>query len=496
MYLIALLALVVAFVAEAIEGGGVDVAGQKSCRNACHELSKRLGARLHYPYNDNYTFWDLKQQEAHPHCRAEPTSSGEVAFAVRVLVKERCRFAIKSGGHARELDDSNSVGGVTLDLQRMRSVQVSPDRSRVRLGSGHNLLSAYRALDPLGLSFVGGRVDSVGLGGFTLGGGYSRLTPMYGLAMDNVFEYEIVLANASTVRVNERNHPDLYFALRGGGGNNFGVVTHFTVRAVEQGLVWGGTRVYEDKHTDSILSHLYNLTTGSKNETKAAYWGTHVFDGETGRFSWAVSQEYSSAIEYPSVFTELNKVPHESSTLRLDNAGNFSIELARGSPWPRRNIFATITHKPSIEMEHRIVQNWRNGIRSGCFPEGISSNVVTQPLWEGAIRAMKKRGGNPVAIEADGPLTVVLLIVTWKDDTDDEAAYSFARKWVARAEADAFALDVYHPYKYINYVSKEQDPFAGYRKGSVERLRAIQRKVDPLGVFTSRGLCRGYFKLQ
>lgn len=93
-------------------------------------------------------------------------------------------------------------------------------------------------------------------------------------------------------------------------------------------------------------------------------------------------------------------------------------------------------------------------------------------------------------------MTVVLLIVTWKDDRDDEAAYSFARKWVARAEADAFALDVYHPYKYINYVSKEQDPFAGYRKGSVERLRAIQREVDPLGVFTSRGLCRGYFKLQ
>lgn len=76
------------------------------------------------------------------------------------------------------------------------------------------------------------------------------------------------------------------------------------------------------------------------------------------------------------------------------------------------NIFATITHKPSIEMEHRIVQNWRNGIRSGCFPEGISSNVVTQPLWEGAIRAMKKRGGNPVAIEADGPLTGIEFVPT------------------------------------------------------------------------------------
>ena len=104
---------------------------------------------------------------------------------------EGCRFAVKGGGHAREKDDSNSVGGVTIDLQQMQSVEISSDRNKVSLGAGHTLVSAYTALEKEGLTFIGGRAASVGIAGFTLGGGFSNVSPRYGLAMDNVFEYEV-----------------------------------------------------------------------------------------------------------------------------------------------------------------------------------------------------------------------------------------------------------------------------------------------------------------
>ena len=114
-----------------------------------------------------------------------------MSIILRIILDTSCRFAVKGGGHARDADDSISVGGVTIDMQRMRSIEVSSDRSSAKLGSGHVLYSLFEGLERYNLSTVGGRVADVGLGGFALGGGFSRLSATYGLAMDNVLEYEV-----------------------------------------------------------------------------------------------------------------------------------------------------------------------------------------------------------------------------------------------------------------------------------------------------------------
>ncbi len=136
----------------------------------------------------------------------------------------------------------------------------------------------------------------------------------------------------------ERHNADLYFALRGGGGNNFGIVTHFTTRAIPQSLSWGGTRTYKDDQTREILSNLYDLTTSHSNDTEFAFWGTYSYFPSTDRFSWAVSQAYNPPVEYPQPFERLNAVRHEASTLRLDSPSNFSVEVSRATPWPRRYV--------------------------------------------------------------------------------------------------------------------------------------------------------------
>lgn len=90
----------------------------------------------------------------------------------------------------------------------------------------------------------------------------------------------------------------------------------------------------------------------------------------------------------------------------------------------------------------------------------------------------------------------MLLIAAWQNEGDDAAVYSFGRQWLARSRQASERLAVSHPYLYINYALREQDPYSGFAEGSVRRLREIQKKVDPNGIFTSTGLCPGYFKLR
>lgn len=138
--------------------------------------------------------WDAKQQEVHPSCRIEPSNASDVAKLLNVLVDHWCYFSVKGGGHSRNAGDSNSVGGVTVDLDLLTQVEVLDNGTRARIGGGATSIQAYEALESHNLSYVGGRVASVGLGGFTLGGGTSPFSNKYGWALDNVFEYEVRFA--------------------------------------------------------------------------------------------------------------------------------------------------------------------------------------------------------------------------------------------------------------------------------------------------------------
>lgn len=139
----------------------------------------------------NWSIWDEKQYEVRPACRVEPSNTLDVSKILTVLLNHWCRFAVKGGGHAQAVDASNSVGGVTIDMNKMKRVEVSNDRSTANLGPGLVLAEAYGALEPYNLTFIGGRVADVGVAGFTIGGGVSNLSPQYGLAVDNVFTYEV-----------------------------------------------------------------------------------------------------------------------------------------------------------------------------------------------------------------------------------------------------------------------------------------------------------------
>lgn len=131
--------------------------------------------------------------------------------------------------------------------------------------------------------------------------------------------------------VNENSHPDLYFALRG-GMNNFGVVTHFTMRAVPQGRFHAGVRTYTMNQRDALVEQAYKLTTQWKNDTDMAFYYDFGYDQDTNAYSLAFTPEYSRPIPSPPPFVELNRIPYESSTVRLGNATAFSEEVVSGTP--------------------------------------------------------------------------------------------------------------------------------------------------------------------
>lgn len=142
-------------------------------------------------------------------------------------------FTVKSGGHV-PFPSSNIDSGIVIDLVNLDTLQLSEDKSVVSVGPGNRWKNVAAYLEPEGLAVVGGRVGEVGVSGLTLGGGISWFSGKYGWACDNVRTYEVVLADGSVVEASVEENADLYKALRGGGGPNFGIVTRFDFETFKQ----------------------------------------------------------------------------------------------------------------------------------------------------------------------------------------------------------------------------------------------------------------------
>ncbi|MGA7381555.1 MAG: FAD-binding oxidoreductase, partial [Terriglobales bacterium] len=152
----------------------------------------------------------------------------DVQSAVRAGSEAGVLTAVRCGGHSLA-GFSTCDGGLVIDLSRMRQVTVDPERRRARFAGGCLLGSIDAATQKTGLVFPSGVVSHTGASGLVLGGGTGWLTRRFGLSCDNIEGFTLVTADGSVVRANSNENPDLFWALRGGGGN-FGVVTEFEVK--------------------------------------------------------------------------------------------------------------------------------------------------------------------------------------------------------------------------------------------------------------------------
>ena len=183
---------------------------------------------------------------------ARVADADDVVAAVGFARDHGLLLAIRGGGH-------NGAGlgtcddGVVIDLSQLKDVEVDPGARTVRVGGGCTWGEVDAATGEHGLATPSGIISTTGVGGLTLGGGLGHLTRKCGLAIDNLLEAEMVLASGEKVRASADEHPDLYWAIRGGGGN-FGVVTSFLFRLHEVGTIIGGPTFWPADQGGEVLS--------------------------------------------------------------------------------------------------------------------------------------------------------------------------------------------------------------------------------------------------
>ena len=200
------------------------------------QLSETFSGNLIGPDDDGYdearTIWNAMVDER-PAVIARCTSTDDVVAVVDAAREHGALLSVRGGGHGIT-GKALCTGGITLDLTRMRNVEVDAENRLVHVEGGCLLGDVDAATAPHGLAVPAGIVSETGVAGLALGGGIGWLSRKHGLTCDNFHSLQVVTASGDVLEVSETEHPDLFWALRGGGGN-FGVVTRFTFRAHDFG---------------------------------------------------------------------------------------------------------------------------------------------------------------------------------------------------------------------------------------------------------------------
>jgi FAD/FMN-containing dehydrogenase len=202
--------------------------------------------------------------EKRPALIARCRDVADVRAAIAFARSRRCEVAVRGGAHSSagfgSVDD-----GLVLDLSEMNGVRVDPGARLATVEGGALLGDLDHATGAFGLATPAGVVSTTGIGGLTLGGGHGYLTRKYGLTIDNLVSADVVLADGSFVRASEDEHEDLFWALRGGGGN-FGVVTSFTFRLHPVSTVVGGPTLWPLDAADDVLGWYREFQPGASDD--------------------------------------------------------------------------------------------------------------------------------------------------------------------------------------------------------------------------------------
>ncbi|MHB8296842.1 MAG: FAD-binding oxidoreductase [Acidimicrobiales bacterium] len=201
-------------------------------------LGRSLTGQLVLPsdpaYRASSQVYDTIYDGARPAAIAYCASTGDVASCVGYAGRHGLRLSPRSGGHSY---GGYSTGpGLVLDVSRLSAVQLDPATGLATVGAGTRLVDMYAALARGGVAIPSGSCPTIGIAGITMGGGMGVLSRKLGLTCDSLVEAEVVTAAGTVTTCNQSQHPDLFWALRGGGGGNFGIVTslRFTTHPVGQ----------------------------------------------------------------------------------------------------------------------------------------------------------------------------------------------------------------------------------------------------------------------
>ena len=219
-------------------------------------------------YDEARRVWNA-MIDKRPGVIARPRTAADVVACVTFARTHDLPIAVRGGGHnvaGRSVCDD----GIVIDFADMKAIRVDPDAKIARAEPGLRWTEFDRETQAVGLATTGGTIGDTGIAGLTLGGGFGWLEGKFGMTVDNLLGADVVLADGSLVHASSTEHPDLFWALRGGGGN-FGIVTSFEYRLHEVGpLIIGGLVVHPFPRAAEVLKFLSTYLRDAPDELVAA----------------------------------------------------------------------------------------------------------------------------------------------------------------------------------------------------------------------------------
>jgi FAD/FMN-containing dehydrogenase len=396
-------------------------------------LANRLAGQLIRPgdeaYDEARAVWN-GMIDRRPALIVRCASSGDVVAAVNFAREHDLLLSVRGGGHNAAGYATND-GGLVIDLGPLNWVQVDPLARIVRVGGGATLGDLDRATQAHGLAVPAGVVSETGVAGLTLSGGYGWLRKKYGLTCDNLLGAEVVTADGRLLWASDRQNRDLFWGLRGGGGN-FGVVTTFEFRAYPLGPeVWMTAVFHDGRHAEELLRGWRDYSLGAPDEVATLVAighfppGAEVFPTELhGRPFVAFVGVYAGPAEegQPAMqpLRDLHPplVDFGSTTTWIEAQQFFDEDYPAGELryyWKSANLF---------ELSDAAIEQ----IVAGALTQ--PSPLSTTDLWHvgGAIRRVEDDDAAFVGRSAPFLFNVE---ANWQNAQDDEANVNWARAFVA-----------------------------------------------------------------
>lgn len=428
----------------------------------------------HQQYDQARRIWNA-MHDKYPALIVRPSGTADVIAAVNFARSQNLDLAVKGGGHS--LPGFSTVeGGLMLDLSAMRAVRVDPERRIARAQGGALWGDVDHETQAFGLAVTGGQISHTGIGGLTLGGGLGHLMRTCGATVDSLIGADVVTADGHLLHASADENPDLFWAIRGGGGN-FGVVTEFEYRLQQIGpIITGGLIAYRIEDAERMLEWWAEVMPDAPDDVQvtAAFLTAPPapFVPETLQFQPLLA------------FLVCHTGPMDEGGAFLQQLREFhppAIDLAGPIPYV---VLQTLLDEPTRHGQYyylkggnlrdyskeplSIIREW-----SSSMPSPFS--VVILVPYGGAVARV---GEAETAFSHREAAFSLSIFPTWQDPSDTERNVTWARDF----------YNTVAPYLHGAYINELGDAGkasieAAYKRPVYERLVQVKRRYDPDNLF-------------
>lgn len=395
----------------------------------------------------------------------------DVVCAVKFAVENCCQIRIRSGGHNYE---GYSIGNnvVVIDVSNLKDIRINYEENYVEVQSGINNSQMYEYLGSRGYPFPGGTCLTVALSGYSLGGGWGLSTRLFGLGTDNLLEVEIVDYNGDVLIANENENSDLFWALRGAGGGNFGVVTSMKFRLPPKinnitvfKILYEKTNQSEQAYIMDIFQNLYQHLDRRAN-MRASFYNSK----ENGRGVYIFGFFYGRVEEAKDILKDLLKIPNAEPNFRYTSFLNAVREIGREYPSSEKFV-STGTFANRIYSKKELYD------LAGLINERPLGSIFNAVTFYGLGGAVKDIKSNETAFYYRDANYIIGIQSVWEDS---EYAKN-SRVWI-NSKLD-YLMKITEGF----YVNFPYDLLVNYEHcyygENAYRLSMVKRKFDPLDVF-------------